>query len=100
MQTSVILAAMFQEERKAWGEGGNWLRLMLYELLLTFPIPRSLAVFSRQQTKIREICDLQVCQLWRPLRRRDAFDVAKWGRYGKLGIGVPFAFARRCCFLA
>ena len=40
------------------GKGGNWLRLMLYGLLLTFPIPRSLTIFSRQQTKIREVCDL------------------------------------------
>ena len=32
------------------------------------------------------------------------FDVAKWWKHGesmgRLGIGVPFAFARRCCFLA
>lgn len=40
------------------GKSGNWLRLMLYGLLLTFPIRRSLTIFSRQQTKIREVCDL------------------------------------------
>ena len=58
MQTSVILVEMFQAERKAWWKGGSWLRLMLYGLLLTFPISRSLTVFSRQQTKIRKIRDL------------------------------------------
>ena len=54
MQTSVDVAEGVPEVQDR-SHDHDWLRVRLYGYVLTFPGPRSLTVFSRQETNFREV---------------------------------------------